>query len=78
MRVITNGMAPHRSRAHRTQINGEIDETVVADFQALWRRSGRRRWEVLQDVVALGIAEYQRREELMSPRTLDLLTSTQR
>jgi len=33
---------------------------------------------VLQDVVALGIAEYQRREELMSPRTLDLLTSTQR
>ena len=61
-----------RTRAHRTQLNGEIDKSLVADFNATWRKSGRKRWELLQDVVAYGLAEYKRREA-EEPSALDLL-----
>lgn len=61
-----------RTRDHRQQLNAEIDQDLVAEFQALWQRSGRKRWEVLQDVVAYGLAEYKRREA-QAPSTLDLL-----
>ncbi|MFL0580636.1 hypothetical protein [Dietzia sp. 179-F 9C3 NHS] len=59
-------------REHRQQLNAEIDKDLVAEFQAVFLRSGRKRWEVLQDVVAYGLAEYQRRER-EAPGTLDLL-----
>lgn len=61
-----------RTRDDRTQLNGEIDKSLVADFNATWRKSGRKRWELLQDVVAYGLAEYKRREA-EEPSTLDLL-----
>lgn len=61
-----------RTRDHRTQLNGEIDKSLVADFDATWRKSGRKRWELLQDVVKYGLAEYKRREA-EEPSALDLL-----
>lgn len=61
-----------RTRDHRTQINGEIDKSLVAEFNAAWKRSGRKRWEVLQEVVTYGLAEFTRREE-QAPSALDLL-----
>lgn len=61
-----------RTRDHRTQLNGEIDKSLVAEFDETWRKSGRKRWELLQDVVAYGLAEYKRREA-EEPSALDLL-----
>lgn len=61
-----------RTRGNRQQIGGEIDKRLVAELNDAWRRSGRRRWEVIQDVVAYGLAEYKRRER-DAPGTLDLL-----
>lgn len=78
MRVINISMTTFgrpRTRDDRTQLNGEIDKALVADFNATWRRSGRKRWEVLQDVVTYGLAEYKRREAT-SPSTLNLLGRT--
>lgn len=77
-RVINKAMTTFgrpRTRDHRTQLNGEIDKELVADFNAIWRRSGRKRWEVLQDVVTYGLAEYKRREA-ETPSALDLLGRT--
>lgn len=77
-RVITKTMTTFgrpRTRDHRTQLNGEIDKNLVADFNATWRRSGRKRWEVLQEVVTYGLAEYKRREA-QTPSALDLLGRT--
>ncbi|WP_061230053.1 hypothetical protein [Dietzia cinnamea] len=61
-----------RTRDHRTQLNGEIDKDLVAEFNAAWKASGRKRWEVLQDVVTYGLAEFKRREA-DSPSAFDLL-----
>lgn len=60
-----------RTRANRTQLNGEIDKNLVHEFNITWRNSGRKRWEILQDVVAYGLAEYRRRES-HAPSALDL------
>lgn len=59
------------TRDHRTQLNAEVDKTLVDEFNAAWRRSGRKRWEVLQEVVTYGLAEYRRREP-EAPSALDL------
>lgn len=75
MRVINNAMTTFGrpvTRDHRTQLNGEIDKNLVHEFNITWKRSGRKRWEVLQDVVAYGLAEYRRRES-DAPSALDLL-----
>lgn len=72
MCVINNGMAAPRTRGNRKQLNGEIDREVVEQFQDAWHRSGRKRWEVLQEVVELGLAEYGKREAHM-PQTLDVM-----
>lgn len=61
-----------RTRDHRTQLNGEIDKSLVAEFNTVWKRSGRKRWEVLQDVVAYGLAAY-KQQEAEAPSALDLL-----
>ena len=52
-------------------LNGEIDKNLVHEFNITWRNSGRKRWEILQDVVAYGLAEYRRRES-HAPSALDL------
>ncbi len=61
-----------RTRDHRQQLNGEIDRELVAEFNRVWRRSGRKRWQILQDVVTYGLAEYKKREQ-QTPSTLDML-----
>lgn len=62
-----------RTRDNRTQLNGEIDLELVREFDRVWKASGgRKRWEVLQDVVTYGLAEYKRRER-QTPSTLDML-----
>lgn len=42
----------------RAQLSVFIDAQLVSDVQAAWAESGRKRWEVLEDIVRLGLEQY--------------------
>lgn len=52
-------MAPPRTTDGRAQLNALIDEGLFAEVQQIWHDSGNpKRWQVIEEIVRLGVETY--------------------
>ena len=52
-------MARPRTLDTRTQLAAQIDKDLAAQVQRLWHESDRKRWEVVEEIVRLGVSAYE-------------------